>query len=80
MCLICHLGFPGGTIVKNPPAKERAAKDANSTIPGLGRSPGGRHGNPLQYSYLEDLVDRGAWWAAVHTVIYIITYNKMHKF
>ena len=36
------------------------------SIPGLGRSPGGRHGNPLQYSCLEDLIDRGAWWATVH--------------
>jgi len=35
-------------------------------IPGLGRSPGGRHGNPLQYSCLENSVDRGAWWATVH--------------
>ena len=32
------------------------------SIPGLGRSPGGEHGNPLQYSYLENPMDRGAWW------------------
>ena len=38
------------------------------SIPGLGRSPGGRHGNPLQYSCLENPMDRGAWWAAVHGV------------
>ena len=37
-------------------------------IPGLGRSPGGEHGNPLQYSCLENLMDRGAWWAMVHGV------------
>jgi len=37
-------------------------------IPGLGRSPGGGHGNPLQYSCLENPMDRGAWWAAVHVV------------
>ena len=37
-------------------------------IPGSGRSPGGGHGNPLPYSCLEDHVDRGAWWAAVHGV------------
>ena len=36
------------------------------SIPGLGRSPGGGHGNPLQYSCLENPVDRGAWWAMVH--------------
>ena len=35
-------------------------------IPGLGRSPGGRHGNPLQYSCLENPMDRGAWWATVY--------------
>ena len=37
-------------------------------IPGSGRSPGGGHGNPLQYSCLENPVDRGAWWATVHGV------------
>ena len=37
-------------------------------IPGLGRSPGGEHGNPLQYSCLENPLDRGAWWATVHGV------------
>ena len=37
-------------------------------IPGLGRSPGGGHGNPLQYSCLENPMDRGAWWATVHGV------------
>ena len=35
-------------------------------IPGLGRSPGGGHGNPLQYSCLENPMDRGAWWFTVH--------------
>ena len=38
------------------------------SIPGLGRSPGGKHGNPLQYSCLESPMDRGAWRAAVHGV------------
>ena len=37
-------------------------------IPGLGRSPEGRHGNPLWYSCLENLMDRGAWWATIHRV------------
>ena len=37
-------------------------------IPGSGRSPGGGHGTPLQYSCLENPMDRGAWWATVHTV------------
>ena len=39
-----------------------------SSIPGSGRSPGGGRGNPLQYSCLENLMDRGAWWATVHGV------------
>ena len=56
--------FPGGSVVKNLSA---SAGD-KSSIPGLGRSPGGGNGNPLQYSCLENLVDRGAWWAAVHGV------------
>ena len=37
-------------------------------IPGLGRTPGGGHGNPLQYSCLENPMDRGAWWTTVHGV------------
>ena len=57
-------GFPGGPLVKNSPAN---AGDMDST-PGLGRSPGGEHGNPLQYSCLENPMDRGAWWAMVHRV------------
>ena len=44
-----------------------SAGDASS-IPGLGRSPGGENGNPLQYSCLENPMDRGAWWAIVHGV------------
>ena len=46
-------------VVKNPPANAGDLKDAGS-IPGLGRSPGGGHGNPLQYSCLENPLDRGA--------------------
>ena len=59
------LGFPGGcSVVKNPPAK---AGDAGS-IPGLGRSPGEGNGNLLQYSWLGNSMDRGAWRATVHGV------------
>ena len=47
-------------MVKNPPASTGDAQDAGS-IPGSGRSPGGEHGNPLQYSCLENPMDRGAW-------------------
>ena len=49
-------GFPGGTVVKNPPANAGDARDASS-IPGLGRSPGEGNGNPFQYSCLENSMD-----------------------
>ena len=54
-------------VIKKPPANEGDLREAGS-IPGLGRSPGGGHGNPLQYSCLENLIDKGAWWATVHEV------------
>ena len=53
-------GFPGGPVVKNPPASAGDIRDEGS-IPGLGRSPGGGHDNPFQYSWLENPMDRGAW-------------------
>ena len=53
--------------VKNPPANSGDIRDLGS-IPGLGRSPEEGHGNPLQYSCLENPVDREAWWAMVHRV------------
>ena len=52
-------GFPGGSVVKNPPAK---AGDSGS-IPGSGSSPGEGNANPLQYPCLRNPMDRGAWWA-----------------
>ena len=58
------MGFPGGS--------ENKASACNAgdlgLIPGLGRSPGEGNGNPLQYSYLENPMDRGVWWATVHGV------------
>ena len=51
-------------MVENPPAN---AGDAG-LIPGSGRSPGEGNGNPLQYSCLENPMDRGSWWAIVHGV------------
>ena len=51
-------------MIKNPSAN---VEDAGS-IPGWGRSPGGRNDNLLQYSCLENPMDRGAWWATVHGV------------
>ena len=52
---------------KNPPANAVEAGDV-SLIPGLGRSSGEGNSNPLQYPYLENLMDRGAWWTIVHRV------------
>ena len=54
-------------VVKNLPANAGDIRDKGS-IPELGRSRGGGHGNPLQYSCLENPMDRGAWWATVHGV------------
>ena len=59
-----YVGFPGGSLVKNPPAN---AGDVGS-IRGLGRSLGEGNVNPLQYSCLENHMDRGAWQATVHRV------------
>ena len=52
-------------MVKNLPVNAGDAGDVGS-IPGSGRSPGGEKGNSLQYSCLENSMDRGAWWATVH--------------
>ena len=54
-------------MVKNLPASAGDIRDMGS-IPGSGRSPGEGRGNPLQYSCLENPMDRGAWWAIVHGV------------
>ena len=59
-----YKGFPGGSDGKGSAYN---AGDPGS-IPGLGRSPGEGNGNPLQYSCLENPMDRGAWWATVHGV------------
>ena len=54
-------------VVKNPPANAGDIRD-EVLMPGLGRSPGGGHGHPLQYSCLENPKDRGEWWAIVQWV------------
>jgi len=59
--------FQVALVVKNAPANVGDIRDTSS-IPGLGRCLGGDHGNPLQYSCLENPMDRGAWWATVHGV------------
>ena len=62
-----YWGFPGGSVIKNPPASAGDTGDMG-LIPGLERSPGEKHDNPLQYSCLENPMDRGAWRATVHRV------------
>ena len=58
-------GFPGGSVVKNLPANAEDARE-NDLIPGLGRSPGVGNGNPLQYSCLENFMNREMGRAIVH--------------
>ena len=62
--LISGLPRWGSSVVNNPSANSRDT----GLIPGTGRSPGGGNGNPLQYSWLVNAVDRGTWWAVVHRV------------
>ena len=73
---IRHWGFPGGSVVKNPFADTRAAGDAAS-IAGPGTSPGGGQVNLLQYSCLENPVDRGARWASGHGVTESRTWARL---
>ena len=61
------MGFPGGTSVKNPPAKAGDVRDTGS-IPGLEGSTRGGHGNPFLYSCLENPTDSGDWQTMVHRV------------
>ena len=61
---VLYLGFPGGS-----DGKESACNTGDpGSIPGSGRSPGEGNGNPLQYSCLENFMDRGAWWAILNGV------------
>ena len=55
------------SVVKNPSANAGDRRDAGS-VPGSARSPGGGRGHPLQYSCLENPMDREAWWAIIHVV------------
>ena len=64
LVLVFYWGFPGGSDGKESTC---SARDLGS-IPGLGRSHGGGLGNPLQYSCLENPMDRGAWRAIVHGI------------
>ena len=58
------MGFPSGSDIKILPAK----RETRVQLLGWEGSPGGWHDNPLQYPSLENSMDRGAWWATVHTV------------
>ena len=69
------MGFPSGS-----DGKESASNAADpGSIPGSGRSPGGGNGNPLQYSCLENSMDRGAWWAHVRTCTHTHTHTHTVK-
>ena len=61
------MGFPDDAVVKNPPANAGDVRDMGS-VPGLGKSPREGNGTPLQYSCVENPMDRGAWQTAVHGV------------
>ena len=71
------MGFPGGTRVKDLPANAGDTRDTGS-IPGSGKSPGVGNGNPLQYSCLENPMDRGAWQAIVHGVAELDKAERLH--
>ena len=75
-CNSLYLVLPGDSAVKGPSTCSAGATGDTGLIPGSGRSPGGGQGNPLQYSYLENPMDRGAWRAAVHAVTKSLTQLK----
>ena len=75
LCKGYQEGFPGGSVVKNPPTNAGDTGDLDS-ICRLRRSSGGGHGNPLQYSYLENPMDRGGWQGIVHRVAKSQTWLK----
>ena len=75
---INSVGFPGGSVVKNPSTNAGDTGDVHS-IPGSGRSPGGGNGNPVQYSCLENPRDRGVWRATVHGVKALDTTEHTHN-
>ena len=69
--------FPGGSVATNPPANAGDAGDMGS-IPGSRKSPGVGNGSPLQYSCLENPMDRGPWWVTVHGVTKSLTQLSTH--
>ena len=73
--IILGIAYQVVTVVRNASASSEDSKDMCS-VPGLGRCPGGVHGNPLQYSCLENPMGRGAWQATVHGVTKSLTLLK----
>ena len=69
------MGFPGGSVDKESACNDRDTGEMGSIL-GLGRCSGGGHGNLLQYSCLENHMDRGAWQAIVHRVTWSLTQLK----
>ena len=72
-------GFPDSAVIKNPPANAGDTRDVG-LIPGSGRCPGVGNGNPLQYSCLENFMDRGAWKTTVHGVIKSRMWQSTHTY
>ena len=75
MVIVIPLDFPGGSVLKNPPAN---IGDMGS-IPGLGKSPGGENGNPFQCSCLGNLMDRGAWWGCKRVGHELVTKQQQQQ-
>ena len=67
LVIYCKWASQVALVAKNLPASATNVRDMGS-VPRPGRSPGGQHGNPLQYSCLENPMDIGAWWAIVRGV------------
>ena len=72
-------GFPGGAVVKKLPANKGDTRDSGS-VSGLGRSPRIGNSNPLQYSCLENSMDREAWWATIHVFTKSQTWLSAHEY
>ena len=73
VCIYTYICFPGDAVVKNPPVKRHRFN------PLAGRSPGVGNGNPFQYSFLENFMDREAWWNTIHGVTKSQTQLSKHE-
>ena len=77
VCVCVSMYIPCDSVIKNPPAIVGDTWDSNS-VSGLVRSPGEGNGNQLQYSFLQNPVDRGAWWATVSWIAKSRTWISTH--